>query len=104
MVEQLDLSFLNMSYQQFMNTSSPIYLNGGLNAFFLVGLTDILENHRMVGGIRLSFTSLGNIEFLYSYENLEKRLDRQIVAYYQSKKQPMITILSCNKMLPFSTY
>lgn len=86
MVEQLDLSFLNMSYQQFMNTSSPIYLNGGLNAFFLVGLTDILENHRMVGGIRLSFTSLGNIEFLYSYENLEKRLDRQIVAYYQKQK------------------
>ena len=85
MVAQADFSFLNTSYQQFVKAQHPIYLNPGLNAFMMIEIRDLMEDFRMMGGVRLSVT-LNNIEFLYSYENLKHRLDRQIVLHYQSLK------------------
>ncbi len=83
LVTQVDFSFLNTSYQQFANTSSPIYLNTGFNALFMIGVNDLFENHRITGGVRFSFDLQSN-EFLVSYENLSKRLDHQISFYRQS--------------------
>jgi WD40 repeat protein len=83
LVSQLDFSFLNTSYQQFTNTEQPIYLNSGFNAFFMVGIQDLFENHRISGGVRFSF-DLSSNEFMLSYEDVAKRLDHQIVLYRQS--------------------
>jgi len=88
MVAQADFSFLNASsYQQFIKVQqlTPIYLNPGLNAMLMVSIRDLMEDYRMTGGVRISAT-LNNIEFLYSYEYLKKRLDRQVVLHYQSLK------------------
>lgn len=88
LVAQADFSFLNTFYQQFV----PPSYNGGistsneLNGLFMVGITDIMEDYRMIGGIRLSAFSIGDMEILYSYENLKHRLDRQIVCHYLSQK------------------
>ena len=86
MVAQADFSFLNASsYQQFVKAPQPIYLNPGLNAMLMVTIRDLMEDYRMTGGVRLSVT-LNNIEFLYSFEYLKRRLDQQVILHYQNLK------------------
>lgn len=82
MVNQLDFSYLNASYQTFTGGSNPIYINPGFNALFKLGLTDLLEDNRIVGGLRFSL-DFNQTEYLLSYEMLQKRLDRQITFYRQ---------------------
>ncbi|MBO7646874.1 MAG: hypothetical protein J6S56_02100 [Bacteroidales bacterium] len=82
-ITQADFSFLNTSYQQFEGGTKPIYLNTGINALFMLGIHDLFEDYRITAGIRFSF-NLQNNEFMFSFENLSKRLDRQIVLYRQA--------------------
>lgn len=82
-ITQADFSFLNTSYQQFEGGASPIYLNTGFNALFMLGINDLFEDYRVTGGFRLGL-NLNSYEFMLSYENLARRLDRQIVVYRQS--------------------
>ncbi len=82
-ITQADFSFLNTSYQQFEGGTSPIYLNTGFNALFMLGINDLFEDYRVTGGFRIGL-DLGSYEFMLSYENLARRLDRQIVLYRQS--------------------
>lgn len=79
MVSQVDFSFLNNAYQPFSG-GGPIYINPGFNAFLSVGITDLLEDYRVSGGVRLS-GNLDNNEYLLSYENLKRRLDKQITGH-----------------------
>ncbi len=81
-ITQADFSFLNTSYQQFEGGTSPIYLNTGFNALFMLGINDLFEDYRITGGFRVGVDN--NYEFMLSYENLSRRLDRQIVAYRQA--------------------
>ena len=81
-VSQLDNRYLNETYQKFTG-GGAVYTNPGLNLFFKIGVTDLLEDQRIVGGMRLS-GNLNNNEFFVSYENLMKRLDKQVVFHRQS--------------------
>lgn len=81
-VSQLDNSFLGANYQRFAGGGSPVYLNPGLNAFFKVGLSDLFEDKRIVAGFRIAGT-LDN-EYLLSFENREKQIDKQLVLHRQS--------------------
>lgn len=81
-VSQLDNSFLGTNYQRFTGGGSPIYLNPGLNVLFKVGLSDLFEDKRIVGGFRIA-GSLDN-EYLLSWENRIKNVDRQLVLHRQS--------------------
>jgi hypothetical protein len=83
LITQADFSFLNTSYQQFTGLDIPIYLNSGMNALIMVGIQDILEDYRISAGFRLPFFGMGS-EVMLSYEDLSKRLDKQIVYYYQA--------------------
>ncbi|MDR1793553.1 MAG: hypothetical protein LBR36_08990 [Bacteroidales bacterium] len=85
LVAQADFGFLNDAYQQYVRSTSPIYLNAGLNAFAMVGIRDLLEDFRMSAGGRLS-VDLGDIECFYSFENLKQRLDRQVFIFYRTQK------------------
>ncbi|MEI7662999.1 MAG: hypothetical protein WCK34_12400, partial [Bacteroidota bacterium] len=78
MVTQLDFTYLNFAYQPFTGSSAPVFINPGLNALFMVGVTDLMEDYRISGGIRLN-VSLVNNEYLFSYSNYRRRLDHQIV-------------------------
>ncbi|MCX6296592.1 MAG: hypothetical protein NTX97_11090, partial [Bacteroidetes bacterium] len=82
-VSQIDNSFLNASYQKFAGGGSPIYLNPGINAFFKVGVSDLFEDYRIVGGVRFS-GDLNSNEFFLSRENRIKNIDRQLVLHRQS--------------------
>lgn len=79
LVSQLDFSYLNTSYQPYAGYG-PIYINSGNNGFFQVGVSDLLEDYRIIGGMKLAFT-LDNNEYFFSYENLKGRLDKQIILH-----------------------
>lgn len=77
-ISQIDFNYLNYAYQPFTGGGGPIYLNPGFNLFFQFGVNDLMEDHRFVGGVRLNF-SLTNNEYIFSYANLKKRLDKEII-------------------------
>ena len=78
MISQIDFNYINYSYQPFTGGGGPIYLNPGFNVFFQMGVNDLMEDHRFVGGVRLNFSLINN-EYLFSYSNLKKRLDKEII-------------------------
>lgn len=78
LVSQVDFNYINYSYQPFTGGGGPIYLNPGFNMFFQIGMNDLMEDHRLVGGVRLNLSLINN-EYLFSYANLKKRLDKEIV-------------------------
>ena len=87
MVTQIDFTYLNWAYQPFSNSSSPIYINPGFNALFMVGVTDLMEDHRITGGVRLNFNLINN-EYMLSYSLFKKRFDHQIIFHRQSVEEP----------------
>lgn len=78
MISQVDFNYINYSYQPFTGGGGPVYLNAGFNLFFQLGVNDLMEDHRFVGGVRLNFSLINN-EYLFSYSNLKNRLDKEIV-------------------------
>jgi Tol biopolymer transport system component len=86
MVTQIDFTYLNWAYQPFSNSSSPIYINPGFNALFMVGVTDLMEDYRITGGVRLNFNLVNN-EYMLSYAIYKKRLDHQIIFHRQSVEE-----------------
>lgn len=82
LVTQVDFSYLNQSYQPFSSIGRPFFINPGLSPTFKVGLTDLLEDYRIIGGVRLGL-DLVNKEFFINYANLKKRLDEEILLQYR---------------------
>jgi WD40-like Beta Propeller Repeat len=89
-VTQFDNAYLGTSYQRFAGGGSPVYLNPGLNFLTKIGISDLFEDHRIVGAFRFSgiadlFTSGGvDNEVLLSYEYRKKKIDHQVVLHRQS--------------------
>ncbi len=81
LVNQIDYSFLYDSYQPF--TGSAFYFNPGFNLLFKVGVNDLFEDYRLVGGVRFSADFNSN-EYLISFENLKNRLDQQVIFHRQA--------------------
>ncbi|HEY1039724.1 MAG TPA: hypothetical protein VGF30_09985 [Bacteroidia bacterium] len=77
-VTQLDNSFLNQTYQRF----TGYYINPGFNGFFKVGMSDLFEDYRIIGGFRI--TTALNTEMFVSIENRKKLLDKQLILHRQS--------------------
>ncbi|MBU1370775.1 MAG: hypothetical protein KJ578_05010 [Bacteroidetes bacterium] len=93
LVTQVDFTYINYSYQPFSGGGSPIYLNPGFNVYLGVNLTDLLEDYRISGGVRLN-TSLINNEYAASFSNLRKRMDKHIVVHRQSVEDFQNTFIS----------
>ena len=83
MVNQVDFSFLNESYQAF--TGGAVYFNPGMNMLFKIGTNDLFDNYKITGGLRLS-PDFNSNEYLISVENLKERLDKQLVFHRQTFK------------------
>jgi hypothetical protein len=77
---QLGFDFLTAGYQVYSGGNGPIYLNPTLTALTKIGISDLMENHRIIGGFGIG-VDLTNTEFMLSYENLERRLSHQIVLH-----------------------
>jgi len=83
LVSQIDFNYVNFSYQPFTGGAGPIYQFAGFQLNFQVGVTDLMEDRRLVGGVRLNL-SLVNNEYLFSYSNLRNRLDKEIIFHRNS--------------------
>ena len=86
MVTQIDFTYLNFAYQPFTGSLTPVFVNPGLNALFMVGITDLMEDYRISGGVRLN-VSLINNEYLFSYGNYKRRVDHQIVFHRKAVEE-----------------
>jgi len=80
-VTQLDNAFVNSTYQTF--TGGGSFNNPGLNGFFKTGITDILDDYKVVGGFRLT-GNLNTNEVFVSAQNYKRRFDKQVVFHRQS--------------------
>lgn len=87
----LDNKLLINSYQKF-NPNNPVYNDQGLGGFLKLGIVDLFENHRLHGGLRIPLdgSDLAPKEFYLTYENLTKRLDKE-VTYYRNSESSDIT-------------
>ena len=83
MVNQVDFTYLAATYQPFTGGRSPLFLSPGLNAFFSVSLVDLLEDYRIIGGVRLNSNFVNN-EYVLSFSNYKRRLNKEYVFYRQS--------------------
>ena len=79
-VTQVDNSFSNQFYQPF---TGPGALNPGLSGLTRMGVSDLFEDHKIVGGFRLAL-NLNNNDYMLAYENLKRRLDKRISFQRQS--------------------
>lgn len=79
-VTQVDNNFLNTSYQRF--TGGPFY-NPNLNGLIELGVSDLFEDHKIVGGFRLA-GDLNSNEYLLTYQDLKDRVDKLYLLHRQS--------------------
>jgi Tol biopolymer transport system component len=82
-VTQLDNSFTGISYQKF--TGGAIYYNPGINGMFKLGASDLFEDYKITGGFRIA-ANLNSNEYFLSWQNLKKRLDKQVLFNRQTFK------------------
>ncbi|MDP1623038.1 MAG: hypothetical protein Q8M08_11950 [Bacteroidales bacterium] len=86
MVTQIDFTYLNFAYQPFTGSQSPVFINPGLNALMMVGVTDLMEDYRLSGGVRLN-VSLINNEYLFSFGNYKRRVDHQVIFHRKAVEE-----------------
>ncbi len=86
LITQFDFNYLNSAYQPFTGDRSPIFINPGFNALFMVGVTDLMEDYHITGGVRLNFNLVNN-EYLFSYSNMRWRLDHQLIFHRQTVEE-----------------
>lgn len=80
-VLQLNNMYINQQYQVF--NGGP-YINAGVGVNTKIGIVDLMENHRIYGGFRFSGDL---IEYSLSYQNLEKRLDKEFMVSRRRQRQ-----------------
>jgi hypothetical protein len=82
-VLQLDNQLLNATYQTF--TGGAVYFDPGLTGLFKVGINDLMNDYKVTGGFRLA-GDLNSNEYLLSYENQKKRIDKEILFFRQARE------------------
>ncbi|MEP7168144.1 MAG: hypothetical protein ABI855_02115 [Bacteroidota bacterium] len=82
-VIQPSLQMMNETYQKFSYGS--VYFNPGLSGLIKVGVNDLMNDYKITGGFQLG-ADLNSNSYLLSYENLKKRIDKQIVFSRQSRE------------------
>lgn len=81
-VTQFNHNNITDFYQPF---TGPNNLYPGLSPLLKLSLTDLFEDYRIVGGFRTSF-NLRNTDIMLSFQNLKRRLDKEIFFFRQSNR------------------
>ncbi|MFS8083317.1 MAG: hypothetical protein ACMG51_07690, partial [Ginsengibacter sp.] len=78
---------LGTRYQVYQGGSGPVTLssNNGFNGMIRLGVSDIMEDIKLSGGVRLS-TNLKDNDWLLQFSNLRKRIDWGLM-YYKNVQQ-----------------
>ena len=81
-LSQFDNNFLFPNYQPYSGPGS-VYFNPGMNMLLKIGASDLFDDYKLLGGVRIptSFNSGG--EFLLMVEHLRDRIDHRLIFYRQ---------------------
>jgi hypothetical protein len=80
---QVDNTFSSPFYQPF---SGPTTMFPGISGLIKLGISDLFEDYKVVGGFRLS-GSLDNNDYGLSFENLKGRVDKRFRFMRQANRQ-----------------
>lgn len=81
---QLNNDFLAQTYQRYSGPGA-IYFNSGFSALFKIGFSDLFEDFKLIGGMRIP-VNFNSSEFLIGMEFLSKRLDHKLILYRSAYK------------------
>jgi hypothetical protein len=83
-IGQLDNTILTQSYQSYNQNGGQYNFPtlGGMTSF---GISDLMEDHKIIGGFRFPFDFKG-LEAYVKYINLKKRIDKSLTYYWRSDK------------------
>ena len=81
-LSQFDNNFLFPNYQPYAGPGS-VYFNPGMNALFKIGASDLFDDYKLLGGIRIPSGINTGGEFLFMAQLLRGRLDHRLVVYRQ---------------------
>lgn len=88
---KIDFVFDNPQYQPFTGTPNGSLLNQGFNVQFKIGAVDLMNDYKLVGGLRTDFQPVAglslspNSEFMIALINQKKRLNKQLNLYRRSQ-------------------
>ncbi len=82
-IAQLDNQLLSATYQTF--TGGAVYFDPGLTGLFKIGISDLMNDYKITGGFRLA-GDLNSNEYLLCYENMKRRIDKQISFFRQARE------------------
>jgi hypothetical protein len=81
MSAQLDNNFLFPNYQAY--SPGSVYFNSGVNALLKIGISDLFDDYKVVGGIRIPTNLNSGGEQLLVIQNLINRLDHRLIYHRQ---------------------
>ncbi len=84
MVTQFNYNYLATYYQPY--TAGAPYNNTPINLGYKLGISDLMEDHRIIGGFRLNSNFIDN-EYTFSYANYKNRLNREILFHRNTVTQ-----------------
>lgn len=81
-VTAINNNVLGTKFEPYQGGSGPISLtsNNGFNGMLRMGISDLMEDIKVSGGVRLS-TNLKDNDWLFQFANLRKRLDWGLTYY-----------------------
>lgn len=82
-ISQVDNSFANKFYQPY---TSPTTVFPGISGLIKLGISDLFEDYKVVGGFRLS-GSLDNNDYGVSFEDLSNRIDKKYTFQRQAQRR-----------------
>lgn len=88
-VTQLDNTILITPYQPFTGGNLGFDLPD-LNGLIKIGVTDLMEDHRITGGFRIPL-GLSGTEYFIEYQNMRRRLDKKILLYRSAQNESSAT-------------
>lgn len=79
-VSQIDNTIIFNQYQNFNLEGGGVFSPPDLNGLIKVGISDLLEDYRIIGGFRLPLDLSGS-EYFLEYQANKKRLDKKLLLY-----------------------
>ncbi len=77
---QLNNSYLNAMYQPYIPVGPPSYQQPEISGLLQARLSDLFEDYHIEGDARISL-DLSTNEYMFTYSDLSKRLDKEIILY-----------------------
>ncbi len=81
-LSQFDNNFLFPNYQPYAGPGS-VYFNPGVNALLKIGASDLFDDYKLLGGVRVPTQLNTGGEFLFMIQHLKNRIDHRLVLYRQ---------------------